>query len=461
MMISVKTRLLFGYGLILLVIIVLFDIALVFSLNSTFDNGLKNSLKSIALDIKNDELNTLDKLTSPVIANKEEFAISPVFIEVWETENIPKRILYTKNLQNLSLPTLFKSGLKEIDIPFISKKDQSALFVIKIKLHKKNYLIKVATPLDKLDDSIEDFITVLIFLSIILFLIAFYFGFWMLDLILKPMKIMTNTAHTISQSNLSKRIKLPPKKDEFYFLAKTFNEMLGRLEKSFNSMKKFNTNVSHELKTPLTIIKGEIELALKKQRDIKEYQKTLKVIDEETLSMQNIIDNLLLVSKTDIKAFKKDMKEISLDYVLLQTYEEFLEYHKYSNIILLQIESVKITGEPFLLKRAVFNIIDNAVKYSSKTEEIKIALYKQNNQAIILIEDKGKGMDRESLQKITQPFYRIDDSRSKKIKGYGLGLSIVKWIMDLHCAKIEISSQKQKGTKVKLIFNSNSNLNFS
>lgn len=451
---SAKWRLLTAYAFVVGVVIVLFGGALIAGLNYSFDKTLKNSMEMIATDIRNDALQRPLKISS-IIDVKEQFPLSPVYIEVYrDTGNGSKRILWTKNMKNHRLPKLENSEFKEIEIPFISTDDETSLLVKRSTIGDKAYTISVATPIDNIDDTIETFIGWLLFTGALLYAIALILGYRMITQILLPVDTITETAKIISRKSLSKRVPLPERHDEFYRLAETFNTMLERLETAFGKIDRFNADLSHELKTPLTIIRGEIEVTMMKERNEKEYQTVLGSILEETQTLQSIIETMLLLSKSDNETLKKRMVPIALDKLVLEAAKEKKRQaeEKSIDIGISHMEAVTIKAEPTLLKRAVVNLIDNALKYSLADTVVEIGLEKENDGAVLTVLDQGYGIAPDQIEMIFDPFYRIDTSHAKTIPGHGLGLPIVQWIAILHDAKIDIKSEPGKGSVFKIYF---------
>jgi signal transduction histidine kinase len=220
--------------------------------------------------------------------------------------------------------------------------------------------------------------------------------------------------------------------------------MIERLQSSFEQIERFNSDVSHELKTPLTIVKGEAKFALKKPRDKKEYKESFHTILNQANSMQEMIDNLLLLVRYSKENIQKSFKKINVEYILLQV----LEKYKNENIKIKKLESVELCSNAELIKLIFSNIIDNAVKYTPKEKNIYISL----TQNSFIVEDEGIGIPQDKIEKITDRFYRVDESRNKSIKGFGLGLSIVKNSIDLLDWRLEIESEVGKGSKFKIIF---------
>jgi heavy metal sensor kinase len=452
---SLKRRLLASYAVVLALIILLFGNALIWGLNENLNSKLHTSLESVVYDIKHDLLS--DLLQSGIIDTKE-FVISPVYIEVWQiAKGEKRRLFYSENLTHANLPILSERSetFKLIEVTFISDDDKSAVLSMPVTVQGQTYLISAATPIDKIDDMIEDFLKIAALSGILLYLAALYLGYRMIDQVFSPMQSIIRTADMISQKNLSMRVPLPQVKDEFFMLAQTFNTMLERIEHAFEQVKRFNVNVSHELKTPLTIIHGEAEVALLKERKPKEYRDVLQSIMEETSSMHRIVESMLLLSKSDTGALKKRMIPVVLNDLVSEViaHKKAQADAKSIKIILQDSEPVTVLAEPELLRQALINLIDNAIKYTPEAEEktITILLYKHENVAFIEIIDEGIGISEAQLPYLFEPFYRAEDSRAKTIPGYGLGLSIAKWIADLHNATLLIKSNRS-GTKVRMSF---------
>jgi signal transduction histidine kinase len=265
-----------------------------------------------------------------------------------------------------------------------------------------------------------------------------------------PIKTITESANFININNFTNEIDELNEENEINELIKAFNKMISRLKEGIEKIDNFNSDVSHELKTPIAVIKGEIEFTLKKSREKEDYVNSLKIINEEINRIEEIITNLLLLTTYTKNNIKKTFTSINLDSVLLNIIEKYENplKQKYINLEIKELENIKIQGNLTLIKVLFSNLIDNAIKFTPKNKSIFISL-KDNG---FYIEDEGIGIEKDKLPFIMDKFYRVDESRNKKIKGYGLGLSIVKNIIDLHNFKIEINSELNKGTSVKITF---------
>ncbi len=243
------------------------------------------------------------------------------------------------------------------------------------------------------------------------------------------------------------KLKVPGTKDEIQKLAETFNTMLDRLERDFNSQRQLFQDLSHELKTPLTILKGEFEVALKKARSLEEYAFILKSALEEINRITSLAENLLLLAKFDSKEVGLDKKRLNLNSLLLNIINSLKGLSELKQIPIsfaASDEKVFLNGDENQLKTLFLNILDNAIKYTPQKGKIYISLERDRGLARVSIKDTGMGINKEEISHIFDRFYRVDKSRNSS--GFGLGLSIAKSIAEAHEGKIEAESEPSKGT---------------
>ncbi len=314
-------------------------------------------------------------------------------------------------------------------------------------------IIQVGTLLNSLFDSLKKLIFVMLILLPIGIIISILTGYFLAERALTPIKLITKRAKRISAENLDEKISGEFPNDEIGELAKTFDQMMQRLKDSFDELRQFSADVSHELRTPLTILKGEIELALKGNRDAEYYQKTLKSALEEVDRLKRLVEDLLFLSKAEAGKITYRLGKVDILEVILSVINVLSSLIKQKKI------KLKIDGEPEifvkgdenLLKQLMYNLIHNAIKYNRENGEILIKVFKENSYVRIIIQDTGYGIPKEHLDKIFNRFYRIDKSRTRSEGGLGLGLNIVKKIVDLHSGKINVESEVNIGTKFDII----------
>jgi heavy metal sensor kinase len=285
----------------------------------------------------------------------------------------------------------------------------------------------------------------LLLLPVAIFLTSIV-GLFLAEFTLKPLKKIIKTVRQITAENLKLRIDLPDTKDEIKRLADTFNEMLAKLDQSFSSQQQFIHDISHELRTPLTILKGELEVTLKKVRPQKEYESILHSSLEEMNKISRIIENLLMLARFDNKDVSFEIKPLDLNQLMQNILDDItiLSDQKDIQINFSPEESIILEADEGQLRRAILNVLDNAIKYTTANGKVFVNLKKENNTAEIKISDTGIGMAKEHLPFIFDRFYRVDNSRNTN--GFGLGLSIAKSIIKVHRGRIEVESQPNQGT---------------
>ncbi len=315
-------------------------------------------------------------------------------------------------------------------------------------------IIQVGTSLEFVIESLKKLIIILGISFPILILIIFFFGYFIIDKALAPIRMITSKAKKISAENLEEKVGGNLPDDEIGELAATFDSMISRLKASFDELAQFSADVSHELRTPLTVLQGEVEVALRGNRTIEEYKEVLKSNLEEIKRLKSIVETLLFLSKAESGQIIYKIKEIDVIDVIISVISSLKSFIKEKNI------KIDIDGEPEtyikgdenLLKQLFYNIIHNAIKYNRKNGKITVSIRENDDKIFVSIEDTGFGIKENQLKNIFNRFYRVDKARTRKEGGFGLGLNIVKKIIDIHNAEIEVESEINKGTKFTIIF---------
>ncbi|MBU0544501.1 MAG: HAMP domain-containing protein [Proteobacteria bacterium] len=269
---------------------------------------------------------------------------------------------------------------------------------------------------------------------------------------LAPVDKMAENARRISMENLTERLIDPGGGDEVSRLAETLNDMLSRLNSSFSQIRQFSADASHELQTPLTILKGEIEVALRSARTPSEHQRILVSLLEEIERMARLVEALLLLARADTGVLKMDLKPVDLSEILHEVFIQgkFLADKRNINVSLSGLEPVVILGDADRLKRVFINLLDNAVKYTQHGGRVTVSLEIIKEWALITIEDTGIGISKEDQQKIFERFYRSSEARAVGGTGAGLGLCIAQSIIEVHKGRIELSSSPGSGSVFKV-----------
>jgi heavy metal sensor kinase len=264
---------------------------------------------------------------------------------------------------------------------------------------------------------------------------------------LAPIGYIASKARSISSKNLGERLTPRGIGDEMDDLIGTINEMIARLESSFKRMAEFTADASHELKTPLCALRGEAELLLSKERTTGEYQEVLSHFVEQFDHLNQMINDLILLSKFDATQAELKTDVLRLDFLIQDLCHLFRVLAEQKNIVLEMgtIEEVTVIGDKVRLQQLFTNLIDNAIKYTPKGF-VRVTVEKNQGVALIKIKDTGIGIPREEQERIFKRFYCVDKSRSRETGGVGLGLSIAEWIAHAHQGRIEVDSELDQGS---------------
>ena len=266
-----------------------------------------------------------------------------------------------------------------------------------------------------------------------------------------PIDIITKTANIIEKGDLSQRIITPKVNDEVGRLTKTFNKMIERIENSFKKEKRFTSDASHELKTPISIISATAEDALSKGNKTSDYRKAFKSIIDESKNVSFLISQLLFLARNDEGKESLKLENIDLTVVAESIVNQLKNIAEKKNIkISINFEQdFKLKADQTLITILFLNIIKNSIKYSKNGGLINISLFKKDNGVKIYFEDNGIGISKEDLPYVFDRFYQVNKARTGK--GSGIGLAIVKEITELHNGKISISSKLGKGTRIEVL----------
>jgi two-component system OmpR family sensor kinase len=272
-------------------------------------------------------------------------------------------------------------------------------------------------------------------------------GWFLANRALSPVDKMTQTARKIEAGRLHDRLQLSGANDELDRLGETLNEMLGRLEAAFTEMRQFTADASHELQTPLTILRGEIEIALRSKRSEEEYVEVMKSALEEIERISLLVEGLLLLARSDSGVLKLDLRRLDLMIVTEDVLDQLasLASSKPVSLSLGHVEPLPVSADPLHLRRLLFNLIDNAIKYTPTDGSVKVSIEREDGWAKLSVRDTGIGIAPEDRDRVFQRFFRSAEARAAQ-GGSGLGLSIVKSIVEAHEGKIELESLPGKGS---------------
>jgi len=437
---GLKRKVLWWFGTVSFIILGLFSLSFRYFINQSIDNDLSNRMRSVASHVQDQYLSTLKD--GQTIRDK---SLSEVGVAVYRDG----RLLAMNDhyflvdidkylMDDDSFFILHHPGDDDyIDVLYILRVDRDSIVV-----YKKD-----------IDNKIENFEDVLLFLIPVLSILLIFLASKMLDKIIIPINDLLRATQKVTVNDLSGTIPLPKDDDEIKALVVSFNTMIERLREGVETLDRFNCDVSHELKTPLTVIKGEVEVTLRKPRGPREYQGSMQKILYETESIQQIVERLLLLTRYSKGNIKESFEESSLDAILIAVIDKYsvqLE-EKVLRLVVERLEPATMPANPSLIHATFSNLIDNAIKFTPSGKQIHISLYKKQKIHFV-IKDEGIGISQEEIGKVTDRFYRVDESRSRETRGFGLGLSIVENSVKLHDGTMQIESMIDRGTRVEILF---------
>lgn len=452
---SFKNRIAFNYIisssiLISVVFIVVYQIvkfSIYRHINEEINSEVVKHLNDVNIDLNDTYLIQVDQWRA---REHNTVDVNPVFVEFLDKDKL--LIDKSPNLKRLNLKLY--EGMDYVFIDTRLGNTPIRQIQTPIKDHNKTigYLI-VGMSLSDTDLILILQNTLLILFPLtlmLLFLIARFFA----GRSIKPIITITETSSKISRDNLKTRILLPVNKDELYILSETINSLLDRIENAVEREKQFTSDASHELRTPLAIIKGTLEVLIRKPREKKEYEDKIIFCITEVNRLNHLADQLLLLARFENQKQNIQNESVYLNSLILDALTRFSGKMKLKNIKVKTFfsEDFYVNSDNYLLSIIISNLLSNAIKYSKDNTEITILLEVKNEKIICFISDKGIGISNNDLDKVFNSFYRTNSSNSSEIKGTGLGLSIVKRLCLLLNIDINIISRENEGTTVSLSF---------
>jgi heavy metal sensor kinase len=315
------------------------------------------------------------------------------------------------------------------------------------------YDVEVAANMQDFDLAIGRFRRVLFYLAPLVLMLASLGGYWMSRRALAPVGEIIHAARCVGVNSLSERLSVPRTSDELERLADTLNDMLARIEASVQRIIRFTADASHELRTPVSVIRTNAEVALRKPRSESEYRDALQQILEQSEEVSRLIEQLLDLARADsgAAALSKVRTDLRDPFGKAARYARILASAKQLQVAdRLPVSPLWVQGDPAALERLFLILFDNAVKYTPAGGQIDIRLHSKDGQAIAEVQDTGIGIPAEDLDHIFERFYQADPSRSRANGGSGLGLAIGRWIAEIHGGAITVESQPGDGSTFRV-----------
>jgi heavy metal sensor kinase len=349
-------------------------------------------------------------------------------------------------------------AVQDRDITFFTTNLDSFQYRIaleRVDLAGKSYEIHAAVPTEPFDQALDHFRSIEQETLPVLVLLASFLGYWLSGRSLAPVNRIIETAKSIGVQNLSRRLELPRAQDELRRLTETLNAMLERIEKSVARITQFTADASHDLRTPVAVIRATAEITLRRRRTDSEYRSALSKVLETSEETSELIENLLTLARADAGAVSMDMHTLDLAKHVLKAKERgaVLSADKTLDVTArTPPKPVWIEADAIAIDRLLLILVDNAVKYTPTGGRCEIELSREGEQAQIIVRDTGIGISVNDLPSIFERFVRADSTRSRETRGAGLGLAIARWITEMHGGTIAVESEIGVGSAFRVSF---------
>ncbi len=303
--------------------------------------------------------------------------------------------------------------------------------------------------------AVQNLIFALAFVGLALWGLCFATGRLICRRALKPVTRMAEAAKAMSSRDLNQRLPSVPSGDELATMNQAFNQLLDRLETAFERQRRFTSDASHQLRTPLTIIRGQAEVALRRPRSVEEYQEVLQTVRQQVKRLNELVESLLFLARADSEAALPTLQPINL----VTWFSEFERSWKspQDNATVRFVSSAKVSliaaTHPEMLSEIARNLLDNAIKYSPPEKPVVIHLIESEQCAGFCVQDEGSGISKEEISRVFQPFFRSESAQRSSAEGSGLGLSIAHRLAAAMNGTIEIESQPSRGSTFSVWLN--------
>jgi signal transduction histidine kinase len=435
---TLKFKITIWYALFLLVLLSIFSVFLYFAISELLYNSTEDLLKA-----DTNQVMSILQVEGNVIVLEQPYKIitTNTYFVVFDSKG-------NANIDSEILPQLVNLPIEAGQVRYIKIDDiHWAVYDEPMQIDGEVLgWVRVSRSMESLVNTLNN-LKLIMFIAIPLYIVfASLGGLFLADRALRPIDDITKTAGAISKGDIKQRLKTPRTKDEVGRLVITFNEMLDKLESFIKKERQFTSDVSHELRTPLAVISAEAEHLLSGLPRRSPQTDSLKKILKESKKMSYIVSQLLMLYRSEEGKYELSYETLDLNVIAEEIVNEYkdIAIEKEIDIDLMTDEKIKIKADQTLITRLLVNLIDNAIRYSNKNGEIKISLFKENEIAIIRVSDNGRGISAEDLPCIFDRFYQADKSRGTE--GSGLGLSIVKWIVEAHKGTIDVESKLSQGS---------------
>ena len=313
----------------------------------------------------------------------------------------------------------------------------------------QGYDVEVSAPADAIDAELAVARRVIMVSLPLILLAAGLGGYWLATRGLRPLERMAGQARRITGSNLETRIELAGAAEEVAALAASFNELLSRLDQSFDTMRRFVADASHELRTPVAVIRGEADVALSQERSAAEYRESLAIILDEARRVSRLIDDLLNLARADAGHVMLRTQSFYLNELVAECCRsvQALASARGVRVECAAGRDMQFTGDEELLRRLMINLLENAIRYTPAGGTVSASVERSDGAVHLAVTDTGVGIAAQDAARVFERFYRAGEARSRKDGGFGLGLAIVRWIAESHKGTVACVSEVGRGSK--------------
>lgn len=445
---NVRTRLTAWYVLVLTAILLAYAgisiVLIFFDMRGNLDRQLENDFEILEDHIE------IDPNGQVRVGSQDESAFHERWIELWSMDG--KLIFESKPFTARSLPPApppdeIKSGLSFKTVR-LAHDTRFRILQGKTNVEGTWLVVRLVRSEDHLWREVRGYVWLMLLSLPIAILVAGAGGYLLAKRALKPVDQMAARARQISGDNLQARLPVVNPHDELGHLATLFNELLDRIHRAFVRLKQFTSDAAHELRTPLTTIRSIGEVSLQEKRQPDYYRNVIGSILEENKRLTHLVDSLLFLSRVDSENFKLDVQPTPLRPFVEKSVEfiQALAEEKGQKIHLQGNTDISARMDHNLMREALLNLLDNAIKYSAEGSEITVEVRADTNQAMIAVRDQGPGIPENELDKIFERFYRIDKGRAREMGGSGLGLAIARWAVQVQGGSIQVESRVGQGS---------------
>lgn len=416
-----------------------------------FDQSLSNSAQTTANLFRSEMEENGGDVAEAAAETRKLLSLGDVRMAVFNG-----RRLLTATYQNEPMQPVPESAFRAAEAangPALSTVDGygeegARLAVLRVSAGEADYFLALAQPLHNTAEELEALGRIFYLAIPGALLVAGVGGLLLARKSLAPVAAMTERAESIGARNLHERLAVKNSRDELGRLATVLNNLLSRLDRSFESLRQFTADASHELRTPLSIIRGEAEVALSQNRDEAEYRESLAIVHDEARRLSQMVDDMLALARADDRQQGLKIEEFYLNDLVEECVKSSQVLALAKSIVLTLDPATDITfrGDESLIRRMIVNLLNNAIKYTPAGGHVSVKLTSGDTRIEIVVADTGVGIPADSTSRIFERFYRADRARSRSDGGTGLGLSIAKRVADAHNGSINLDSKPGVGS---------------